>query len=34
MHANYPATANALPRIFTMLKKERLKPVTLAELLG
>ena len=34
MHANYPATARALPRIFTMLEKRNLQPVTLAELLG
>lgn len=34
MHANYPATAKALPKIFRMLEKKRLEPVTLAELLG
>lgn len=33
MHANYPATGKALPRIFTMLEKKGLEPVTLAELL-
>lgn len=33
MHANYPATAKALPRIFRALEKRRLEPVTLAELL-
>lgn len=33
MHANYPATARALPKIFRMLEKRRLQPVTLAELL-
>ena len=34
MHANYPATGRALPRIFRMLEKKGLEPVTLAELLG
>jgi peptidoglycan/xylan/chitin deacetylase (PgdA/CDA1 family) len=34
MHANYPATGKALPKIFRMLEKRRLEPVTLAELLG
>lgn len=34
MHANYPATAKALPRIFTMLKKKGLTPVTLEQMLG
>lgn len=34
MHANYPATARALPKIFRALEKRRLEPVTLAELLG
>lgn len=34
MHANYPATAKALPKIFRMLEKRRLEPVTLAELLS
>ena len=34
MHANYPATANALPKIFRKLEKKGLEPVTLAELLG
>ncbi|MFM9019096.1 MAG: polysaccharide deacetylase family protein [Actinomycetota bacterium] len=34
MHANYPATAKALPKIFRALEKKRLQPVTLAELLG
>ena len=34
MHANYPATGRALPKIFRMLEKRRLQPVTLAELLG
>lgn len=34
MHANYPATADALPTIFRMLRKRNLEPVTLAELLG
>jgi len=34
MHANYPATARVLPRIFRALEKRRLEPVTLAELLG
>ena len=34
MHANYPATAKALPKIFRKLEKKRLEPVTLAELLG
>jgi len=33
MHANYPATGKALPKIFRMLEKRRLEPVTLAELL-
>jgi peptidoglycan/xylan/chitin deacetylase (PgdA/CDA1 family) len=33
MHANYPATARALPKIFRALEKRRLEPVTLAELL-
>ena len=33
MHANYPATGKALPRIFRMLEKKGLQPVTLAELL-
>ncbi len=32
MHANYLATAKALPKIFRMLEKRRLEPVTLAEL--
>jgi peptidoglycan/xylan/chitin deacetylase (PgdA/CDA1 family) len=32
MHANCPATAKALPKIFRMLEKRRLEPVTLAEL--
>ena len=34
MHANYPATARALPKIFRALEKRGLEPVTLAELLG
>lgn len=34
MHANYPSTAKALPKIFRALEKRRLEPVTLAELLG
>jgi len=34
MHANYPATGRALPKIFRALEKRRLEPVTLAELLG
>jgi len=34
MHANYPATGKALPKIFRMLERRRLEPVTLAELLG
>lgn len=34
MHANYPATGKALPKIFRMLRKKGLEPVTLAELLG
>ena len=34
MHANYPATAKALPKIFRALEKRGLEPVTLAELLG
>jgi peptidoglycan/xylan/chitin deacetylase (PgdA/CDA1 family) len=34
MHANYPATARALPRILTKLEKKGLEPVTLAEMLG
>ena len=33
MHANYPTTAEVLPKIFRMLEKRRLEPVTLAELL-
>jgi peptidoglycan/xylan/chitin deacetylase (PgdA/CDA1 family) len=34
MHANYPATAKALPKIFRKLERKGLQPVTLAELLG
>jgi hypothetical protein len=34
MHANYPATGRALPKIFRALEKKRLEPVTLEELLG
>lgn len=34
MHANYPATGRALPRIFRMLEKKRLEAVTLQELLA
>ncbi len=33
MHANYPATAKALPKILARLEKKGLKPVTLAEML-
>jgi peptidoglycan/xylan/chitin deacetylase (PgdA/CDA1 family) len=32
MHGNYPATAQALPKILTMLKGMNLQPVTMAEL--
>ncbi len=34
MHGNYPATSLALPRILAILHDRRLKPVTLAQLLG
>jgi len=34
MHANYPPTAVALPRILALLRRMRLRPVTLAELIG
>jgi peptidoglycan/xylan/chitin deacetylase (PgdA/CDA1 family) len=33
-HGNYPATAEALPRILAILRAKRLRPVTIAELLG
>lgn len=32
-HGNYPATAEALPRILSILRERRLRPVTIAELL-
>ena len=34
MHANYPATAVALPQILAILHQRGLRPVTLAQLLG
>ena len=34
MHANYPATGTALPRIFRMLENKGLQAVTLQELLA
>lgn len=34
MHGNYPTTARVLPRILQLLHRMRLRPVTLAELLG
>jgi peptidoglycan-N-acetylglucosamine deacetylase len=34
MHANYPATSLALPRILAILRQRDLRPVTLDELLG
>ena len=33
MHANYPPTAKALPKILGILKRKHLQPVTIAELL-
>lgn len=34
MHGNYPPTSIALPRILALLRRMRLRPVTVAELLG
>lgn len=34
MHGNYPPTSIALPRILALLRRMRLRPVTIAELLG
>ena len=34
MHANYPATGKALPRIFRTLEKKGLQAVTLHDLLA
>jgi peptidoglycan-N-acetylglucosamine deacetylase len=34
MHGNYPTTARILPRILALLRTMRLRPVTIAELLG
>jgi peptidoglycan-N-acetylglucosamine deacetylase len=34
MHGNYPTTARILPRILALLHQMRLRPVTIAELLG
>lgn len=34
MHGNYPPTAIALPRILALLRRMRLRPVTISELLG
>jgi peptidoglycan/xylan/chitin deacetylase (PgdA/CDA1 family) len=34
MHGNYPTTARILPQILALLHRMRLRPVTLAELLG
>lgn len=34
MHGNYPPTSIALPRILALLRRMRLRPVTISELLG
>ena len=34
MHGNYPPTSIALPRILALLRRMRLRPVTIGELLG
>ncbi|HZV75801.1 MAG TPA: polysaccharide deacetylase family protein [Conexibacter sp.] len=34
MHGNYPPTARALPQILALLRRMRLRPVTIEELLG
>ncbi|HEX4806947.1 MAG TPA: polysaccharide deacetylase family protein [Conexibacter sp.] len=34
MHGNYPPTSIALPRILALLRRMRLRPATIAELLG